>query len=490
MNEEPICALDFSDFKGEKSNSSFKVKIGQNESYPFYIEENLFENLYFKTLNYFYLSRCGENTSDSIFGHTACHTGLAEVYGTKEKIEANGGWHDAGDYGRYIVAGAKTVMDLLLAYEVSGQFYKGFDILSEVRFELEWMLKMQRSDGAVYHKISCYHFCGFIVPEKETDKLVIAPVSTAATADFAGCAAYASMFYKNIDSTFSETLLSAAVKAQDYLDSHDDEIYDNPPEIKTGNYGDKIVSDERYFALCSLFAATGKEHYLLQAMDTRKKAIEDACNVDEAFRRWAQWSESFGWGKVTAYGTEILLKYQEKIKDKQIVATLKNSIISKADDLLSHSHKNIFGTPVEHIFWGSNGHLSDESHILLLAYDLTGNKEYYDAAKTQFDYILGCNPMNLCYVTELGTNYTKKPHHRPSAALGHLMPGMLAGGPCYKGADELAKKMLVNKAPLTSYLDEAPSYSTNEVAIYWNSPFVYLTARVMAFEKALVSKVQ
>ena len=73
-----------------------------------------------------------------------------------------GGWHDAGDYGRYIVPTAKTIMDLLMAYDSSKNFFTDFDILKEIRFALEWMLKMQREDGAVYHKVSCYHFCAFI----------------------------------------------------------------------------------------------------------------------------------------------------------------------------------------------------------------------------------------------------------------------------------------------------------------------------------------
>ena len=40
----------------------------------------------------------------------------AIIYGTQEKLMPSGGWHDAGDYGRYIKTGAKAVADLLLAY--------------------------------------------------------------------------------------------------------------------------------------------------------------------------------------------------------------------------------------------------------------------------------------------------------------------------------------------------------------------------------------
>ena len=215
---EEICAADFSSFD---KPGTYTVKINGAQSVPFKIGDRLFDDLYLSILKYFYLSRCGQEImleEDSVWNHPACHTGVAKIYGTNKTKKVLGGWHDAGDYGRYIVAGSKTVMDLLLAYaslEASGTLAAGaemFDILNEVRFELEWMLEMQREDGAVYHKISCYHFCPFILPQEEKEALVIAPVSTSATADFAGCLAYASTFYKEKDKNFSEKLLSAAKK--------------------------------------------------------------------------------------------------------------------------------------------------------------------------------------------------------------------------------------------------------------------------------------
>ena len=58
------------------------------------------------------------------------------------------------------------------------------------------------------------------------------------------------------------------------------------------------------------------------------------------------------------------------------------------------------------------------------------------------------------------------------------MPGMLAGGPCEGLYDHVAKEYLQGKPAACCYIDMEGSYSTNEVAIYWNSPLVYLTARV------------
>ena len=83
----------------------------------------------------------------------ACDT-LATLYHTNEKIDVSGGWHDAGDYGRYVVPGAKSVADLLIAYDANPELFSDSigipesgngvpDVLDEARYELEWMLKMQ-----------------------------------------------------------------------------------------------------------------------------------------------------------------------------------------------------------------------------------------------------------------------------------------------------------------------------------------------------------
>ena len=482
VSDEEICAADFSGFK---TPGTYTVKIEGGQSVPFKIGEGLFNDLYLSILQYFYLSRCGQDIQieeESIWNHPACHTGIAKIYGTNKTKKVLGGWHDAGDYGRYVVAGSKTVMDLLLAYaslKASGTVAAGvevFDILNEVRFELEWMLEMQREDGAVYHKISCYHFCPFILPQEENEALVIAPVSTSATADFAGCLAFAYTFYKEKDKAFAEKLLSAAKKAQEYLDSHEDELYKNPPEITTGGYGDWSVKDERYFALSSLFAVTGDEKYLEKAMQVRKEAKAIPYNPEEPWKR--PWIEGFGWGCVAGYGTEILLRNKKLIKNTSIIEDLEASIKEAAEKVFARVENASFGTSLEKVFWGSNGAVCDNAHLLLLVYDLFGKKEYFEAAKKQLDYLLGCNPMNVCYVTGFGTNTVHNPHHRPSGAVGSTMPGMLSGGPSEWLADEIAKNNLQGKPPLQCFIDVQGSYSTNEVAIYWNSPLVYLVARV------------
>ncbi len=478
---EPVCLIDFSDFK-EEGTFCFSVKSADGKtatSVPFNVGKNLYDDLFFAILNYFTLSRCGVEIDAGHGGpwaHRVCHNTPAVIYGTDKKIEVNGGWHDAGDYGRYIVAASKAVMDLLLAYEEIGSSH--FDILDEVHFELEWMLKMQREDGGVYHKVSCYHFCAFINPDEEKDELVVSPVSSTATADFAGCCAFASTFFEESDPDFARKLMDAALKANDYLETHEEELFWNPPEITTGGYGDWTSADERYFAYGALFLKTGNETYLDKALELRQKIID--APEDPQFPWKNKWFEGFGWGMVSGYGTLLFLRAKDKIKDSKKSELLEDSIIKCADKLLDRVNNASFGTSMEKVNWGGCGHVCDDAHALLTAYDLTDRKEYYEAAKKQLDYVLGCNPMNICYVTGFGVNTVKHPHHRPSGATKKTMPGMLSGGPCEGLYDQCAKEKLgpLNPPPLKCFIDDYASYSTNEIAIYWNSSLVYVASKL------------
>ena len=91
-----------------------------------------------------------------------------------------GGWHDAGDYGRYMVNSGITTGTLLWAWETLRIEAQDIqlkipergngtpDILNEARWNLEWMLKMQDTDGGAWHKQTSEQFSGFVAPEDDT----------------------------------------------------------------------------------------------------------------------------------------------------------------------------------------------------------------------------------------------------------------------------------------------------------------------------------
>lgn len=112
--------------------------------------------------------------------------------------------------------------------------------------------------------------------------------------------------------------------------------------------------------------------------------------------------------------------------------------------------------------------------ILALASELTGEQNYSEAAQAQLNYLLGVNPVGICFVSGYGTVSPENPHHCPSMAVGHAMKGMLAGGVNQNLEDSAAKAYCQDQPAAKCYVDNSESYSTNEITIYWNSPLTYL----------------
>ena len=84
-------------------------------------------------------------------------------------------------------------------------------MLDEARYELDWMLKMQDSaSGGVYHKVTCANFPSTVMPQEETEQLILSPISTAATGDFAAVMAMAGRIYKDVDAAFCGYLLKGS----------------------------------------------------------------------------------------------------------------------------------------------------------------------------------------------------------------------------------------------------------------------------------------
>ena len=453
------------DFSSVKTAGKYYISCeGLDDSYTFEIGDKVYSNLLDDSVRMLYLQRCGVKVEDEEFGHEACHTSLATIYGTSEKIDVSGGWHDAGDYGRYVVPAAKAVADLLYAYDAAPELYSDSigipesgngtpDVLDEVRFELEWMLKMQAPDGGAYHKVSCATFPGYVMPTKETGELIVTPVSSTATADFCASMALASEFYKKYDADFAKKCLAAAEKSWAWLEKNPSFIFTNPKDIVTGDYGDITDKDERYWAAIQMYRATGDNKYI--------------ANVGSAYT-------GLDWTTVGDYGNIAILTMKDADKNSAIYTNAKAAVLKQADKMVTLTASSPYGAAMTMYNWGSNMTIANNGIILGLADQLTGDSKYMDAANAQLDYLLGTNPVATCFVSGYGTVSPQNPHHRPSMAVGHAMKGMLAGGVNQNLEDSAAKAYCKESPAAKCYIDNSESYSTNEITIYWNSPLTYL----------------
>jgi endoglucanase len=161
-------------------------------------------------------------------------------------------------------------------------------------------------------------------------------------------------------------------------------------------------------------------------------------------------------------------------KSSDLYSKAKAAIINQADSMVKNVSASSYGSSITKYNWGSNMTIANSGIILGLADQLTGNNKYMNAANAQLDYLLGTNPVATCFVSGYGTVSPENPHHRPSMAVGHAMKGMLAGGVNQNLEDSAAKAYCQDQPAAKRYIDNAESYSTNEITIYWNSPLTYL----------------
>ena len=137
----------------------------------------------------------------------------------------------------------------------------------------------------------------------------------------------------------------------------------------------------------------------------------------------------------------------------------------------------------EDFVWGSSAQALNQALMLVQGYRLTGRREYLDAAQSQLDYVLGRNPLGVSFVTGHGVRTPMHIHHRPSQADGidEPVPGLLSGGPNPRQQDAGDCPVpYASSQPALSWLDHGCSYASNEIAINWNAPLVYMTAAVVA----------
>ena len=476
------------DFSTLERQGSYFIKLSNGDSsFVFDISSNVFKEAYYKSLKSFYFQRCGmELTTEfaGVYHHTQCHINdgiLHSSTGESGYLENIGGWHDAGDYGKYVVNAGITVGTLLMGYEYFPERFNQDDlnipesgngipdILDEAKYELEWLLKMQRDDGGVYFKLTRENFSGFVMPSTDNATRYIYEVSSTATGDFAAMMARASRLFKEYNSGFADTCLNAAVLAWTFLSNHSAILppggFKNPSGTYTGEYGDGDDRDERLWASAELFETTGDTIY-----DDYFISHYDFAGTINSTMYW-------GNVKDLAFLT-YLFSLQPEV-DVNIKNSIDSSLINYCNMLVNESESNGFSVTLNQYqyTWGCNSGVLNNAILLLLGYEKSNNKDYYNLALKQMDYILGINANNKCFITGVGSNPVMHPHHRPSGADGIAdpIPGLLAGGPD-RYLDDAVLRTHYNDTtpPALCYIDDQGSYASNENAINWNAPLVFV----------------
>lgn len=468
------------------------------KSYPFKIEKNIYNDVAKKTMLSFYFQRCGTPLLEEhagVFHRETCHI-EDSVYHAENNMEGTkdcvGGWHDAGDYGKYVTPAAVTISPMLMAYELWPQKHNyddnGIpesgngvsDFLDEIKYELDWILKMQNTEvnhelyGGVHYMVNTKGYV-WTMPEVDESIRYLYGISSVATANFAAILAQAYRTYRNIPTYAkdAEKYLEAALLAWDFLERYPvlypSVGYKRPEDTLTGGYvstADQNDKDDRSWAAVELFLSTEDEKFH-EIAKSYKSIGSSITKIPE-------------WANVTPLGQLQYMLADEALVDKDIQARLIKGFLKTADGYVKDSSKDGFRDILTSYKWGSNGFIMLQTTYLLKAYELTGDKKYYDTALAQFNYILGLNPVNICYVTKFGSIYPKNIHHAAilNDDIEDIYPGMVPGGANGKlGGDYVMSSFFTRSSPdATCYIDHFDSWASNENCILYNGPLVSVAA--------------
>lgn len=506
--KSPVSELSarFADFSVVNKPGKYWLVVPGYTPQPVTIGNSVYETVSVAAIKGYYFQR-SNITLDPVYagqwarpaGHPDTKVLVHASAASKERpagtvIASPGGWYDAGDYNKYIVNCGVTMGTLLSAYEDFSAYYDTLkvsipesgnklpDLLDEVIYNLRWMMTMQDpADGGVYHKCTNVAFDGMVMPGITQEPRYVVQKSTAATLDFAATLAQAARVFRSFKTLLpglADSCIQAAEQAWQWAGQHPRILYEQEemnkqfqPAITTGGYGDKQLEDEWFWAATELLVTTGKNVYA----DRVKKGI--------------YWVNSIpGWPNVGMLGLFSLLRHADHIKDEALITAAKKQVLQLADILLQGREKSLSGTVmgarIGDFIWGSSAVAANQGMTLINAYLQTKDRRYLDGALSNLDYLLGKNATGYSFVTGVGFKTPMHPHHRPSYAdkIEEPVPGLLAGGPNAQ-AHRQDKCTYTYLEAERQYSDSLCSYASNEIAINWNAPLVYLAGAICAMGK-------
>lgn len=333
-------------------------------------------------------------------------------------VDVSGGHFEAANYSKPAWNAAQTVHVLMFAVDAlpgvaaldnlglpeSGDGIS--DILQEAKWEADFLVKMQDSDGGFYYMIHPqqreYEYD--VLPE-DGDPQIVWPKNTATTAAvvaaLAQCAS--SPRFRAAYPEAASNYWATAMRGWDFITNALATFGEDGAYQRIMHFDDAFTHrDDIAWAACELYLATGDSHY----HDLLKHWFPDP--ADPATYRWAWW-------KMFACYGNVIRDYTSAVRSGRLAAgqidtayfdKCLTTLTNCAEDNLGWSRQNAYGTSfpeiskhVRDVGWYYS---TEQAFDLLTAYVLTTNAAYLDAVIRNINYELGSNPVNVSYLTGLG----------------------------------------------------------------------------------------
>ncbi len=284
------------DFSTVTANGTYYVHDAPNNmSSPFFvIEEEPYREVLRAATKAFYYNRSGfaktgpaaELWTDGMSFNNALQDAncraITDPGNASLEKDLSGGWFDNGDYNKRVSTAYFAVHSLLSSYQRSPELFTDNwnwpesgngvpDLLDEVKWELDWILKMANSDGSVHVKMGNENYSDNTSspPSANTDPRFYGPTCSAASIAAASMLAHGAVVFADFPSmqTYANQLLTQAETCYNYgvaffnnnnfdLDCDDGSIIGGDTDWDVTNQVQGLLSATVY-----LYGATGTESY-------------------------------------------------------------------------------------------------------------------------------------------------------------------------------------------------------------------------------------
>lgn len=483
--------LDFSDLKVP---GGYYIIYGRTRSETFRIGAGVYDGTADFLLNYIRQQRCGYNPflADTCHRYDGMIVDHPTLSGTP--IDVRGGYHDASDHLRYTATTANSVYQMMFAYMKSPDIFgdthdaagsagsNGIpDILDEVKWGLEWLLKMNPDSGVMFNQVADDRdHVGFRLPNLDKAEYGLGPYrpvyfvtgkpqglakfknrteGVASTAGkFASVFAMGAKLFAGSDPQMAQMMAARAPDAFEFAHT-DPGATQTACNVSPYFYEEDNYVDDMQLAAWELWTLTGDRYYLEQAdywgtLEPQTPWIEKDTARHYQFYPFV----NLGHANLGQSGTEYSGKYLEFMR--------KGLEIIDARD-----NNDVFQVKIPFV-WCSNNYVAAALTQCRLYKEATGDTRFDQMESAMRDWLFGCNPWGTSMICGLpqGGDYPMLPHSSVTVFLGKTTTGGLIDGPISKGIHESLKGLtLLRPDPYAAfqggkvvYHDDIGDYSTNE----------------------------
>ncbi|TVR55982.1 MAG: hypothetical protein EA425_00285 [Puniceicoccaceae bacterium] len=413
---------------------------------------------------------------------------------------------DAGDTNKYPPFNHDTIHSLLYAWRANPEAFgddfnipesgNGLpDLLDELKFQLDWLVRMQEADGGVFIKMGHITYAGFVWPQSEDRRpRFYGPPCTGAAISFSSVVAHAARVYAQFEEwqDFADDLRERALRAWDWYQAtpHTTDLDDGT--IKSGRANRSVEEQRRIEAIAAvhLWALTGEDRF------------------KEALLRWAPTRRQLAEGTWSIYGGgagESLVEYagmpgaEAGLADR-IRQQLARSAASGdwAPPPEADLYRSWMNTGAYH--WGSNNPRAAFGFSALLAAEHGGlgesdRRRLHERARDLLHHFHGVNPHSVVHLTNMSRHgaehsVTRIWHERfnfNTPLADNPPPGYVVGGPNqnYGGrsrdGEEGSVEWIRGQPRAKAYADfnepwPMNSWEITENAIYYQAAYIRLLA--------------